>query len=395
MAIFNSLKGFKSANGDTSTLEEPKETVEKANAGEEQETEVENTEQSEAQSEEVKSEESTNNESNDEEQRLQSEKADGEESQKQESNVQEEVSLDEEKVLSYLRDKGLEVSSLDDIKKTEKEEIPAELKSYLEYKKDTNGRSYDEYLELQRDWKESNEDEAIKRYLKEKNPFFTEEDINDELSEFKVDEDIDEDSDIKKKNRNKKKLFNEAVTYLESQKEKYKAPKEGSSQEQVEIPEEYKSAKEKLSEINRLQQEQQETFTKRQSKFLNETKSVFNEDFKGFEFDINGEKKVFKSDEASNLINTQSDVNNFIKKFVGEDGAIKDTRGYHRALNAAMNADKFAKHFYELGASEAIKNETKDSKNINFSGYKSSGEKSSGKKRFIDANETNRNKKRF
>jgi len=239
----------------------------------------------------------------------------------------------------------------------------------LEYKKETN-RSYKDFLELQKDWSKESEDVALERYLKEKNPYFTDEDVKDELADFGIDEDIDTEAEIRKKKRNKRKLLSEAVSYLEGQKEKYKSPLEGSSSAEVQIPDDYKEAKTKLSEMQKLQEQQSEVLKQRQQNFLENTKSVFNQDFKGFEFEVAGQKKVFKSDESNALLDMQSDINKFISKFTGDNGELKDVKGYHKALNAAMNADKLAKHFYELGKSEAIAEETRESKNINFSGHK-------------------------
>lgn len=312
----------------------------------------------------------TNNKDEKEEELQQAEGQEQNEEQKQ--DVQEEVSLKDDDVLKFLKEKGIEAESLEDLSKPKQEkEIPQELQSYLDYKKETN-RSYQDFLELQKDWSKESEEATLKRYIKDKNPFFSDEDIKDELNEFKVDEDIDDDSEVRKKNRKKKKLLSEAVSYLESQKEKYKAPVEGSSTSEVQIPEEYKEAKTKLSEVQRLQEEQQNVIKQRHENFLKETQSVFSQDFEGFEFELGGQKKVFKSGDSQSLAKMQSDVNNFIGKFTDENGAIKDVKGYHKALNAAMNADAMAKHFYELGKSEAIAEETKESKNINFSGHKSS-----------------------
>ena len=60
----------------------------------------------------------------------------------------------------------------------------------------------------------------------------------------------------------------------------------------------------------------------------------------------------------------QSDVYNFIGKFIGDDGLIKDASGYHKALSVAMNPEKFAKFFYEQGRAEAIEGDAKRAKNI-------------------------------
>ena len=298
----------------------------------------------------------------------------------QSQEVVQEVDIDDDKVLSYLKEKGIEVSDFEELKKPKQEtEIPSELKSYLDYKKETN-RSYQDFLELQKDWKNESEDVVLKKYLKEKNPYFTDQDINDELSEYKINEDLDEDNEIRKKERNKKKLLNEAVSFLESQKEQYKTPLEGSSDKEQIVPDEYKEAKTKLSEINRLQQEQQDLAKQRQQAFLNESKNkVFNEEFKGFEFEVEGQKKLFKAGEANELFEKQSDIMNVLKPFFNEKGEVVDHKGYHKFINAGLNADKIAKHFYELGKSETVANVSKESKNINLSGHRvDSNEKPNG-----------------
>ncbi len=43
---------------------------------------------------------------------------------------------------------------------------------------------------------------------------------------------------------------------------------------------------------------------------------------------------------------------------------IKDARGYHKALYAARNVDTLARHFYEQGQADAVKDVVKKSKNI-------------------------------
>ncbi len=71
----------------------------------------------------------------------------------------------------------------------------------------------------------------------------------------------------------------------------------------------------------------------------------------------------------------QSDINNFIGKFLDKDGNINDTGGYHKALYTAMNSDKIAQHFYEQGKADAIKEVMNNSKNPSMSQpRKTSGE---------------------
>ena len=76
---------------------------------------------------------------------------------------------------------------------------------------------------------------------------------------------------------------------------------------------------------------------------------------------------------------TQSDINNFVNKFVGEDkSTIEDAKGYHKSLFTAMNADAIANHFYEQGKADAIKNQRAKDKNINMDPRQTHGEMNVG-----------------
>ena len=44
---------------------------------------------------------------------------------------------------------------------------------------------------------------------------------------------------------------------------------------------------------------------------------------------------------------------------------MNDAAGYHKGLYTAMNADAVAKHFYEQGKADAIKETMANAKNIN------------------------------
>ena len=48
--------------------------------------------------------------------------------------------------------------------------------------------------------------------------------------------------------------------------------------------------------------------------------------------------------------------------------------GYHKALFTAMNPDAIAKHFYEQGKADAMKNSVAKSKNISMDPRQSHGE---------------------
>ena len=52
---------------------------------------------------------------------------------------------------------------------------------------------------------------------------------------------------------------------------------------------------------------------------------------------------------------------------MNKNNEVEDAKGYHRSLFTAMNPDAIAKHFYEQGKADAIKDSVAKSKNINMS----------------------------
>ena len=53
---------------------------------------------------------------------------------------------------------------------------------------------------------------------------------------------------------------------------------------------------------------------------------------------------------------------------------LKDAKGYHKSLFTAMNPDAIAKHFYEQGKADAMKESVAKSKNINMKPRQAHGE---------------------
>ena len=130
---------------------------------------------------------------------------------------------------------------------------------------------------------------------------------------------------------------------------------------------------------NKDSEKQKKLSEKSKRTFLNKTNSFFGQDFKGFEYNVGDKKYRFNVKDADKVKTTQSDINNFVNKFVGEDkSTIEDAEGYHKSLYTAMNADKIAKHFYEQGKADAIKDRVARDKNINLEPRKTHGETNVG-----------------
>ena len=273
--------------------------------------------------------------------------------------------MSETDVLSYITNKyGEEVSSLDDfiVKRNASEELPEDVKSYFEYKKET-GRSISDFVKLQQDYDSMNPDSLIASYYSATEEGLDSEDIQYLMDDkFGFDEDLDDDKEKKKKQLAKKRELSKAKKYFKEQKEKYKLPLE--SREVV------SESNKKEVEAYRKYIEENAVYEKEAAKklqwFKEETNKVFNKDFKGFEFVINDKKISYLPGSVEDVKSSQSSIDNFIQRYVDNRGLVKDTAQYHRALSMAMNPDKYAKFFYEQGKADAVDNISKKTKNINM-----------------------------
>ena len=306
----------------------------------------------------------------------QAEKVDLSENQ---NSTTEEISVDETKneeaslpefsdddVLSYIKKRyNKDINSIDDLfeEKSSNEELPEDVSAYLKYKQET-GRGINDFYKLQKDIDAMDDNAVLANYYESTEEGLDSDDIQDIINDkFSYDEDLDDEKDIRKIKLAKKRELSKAKKFLNEQKDKYKIPLESSgdglSNDQEEKINAYKKYMEESKSIEDLNK-------KRYSYFLDKTESVFNNEFKGFEFSV-GEKNIsFKPGDAQELKNVQSDVNNFINKFMDKDGLIADPVGYHKAISVAMNPDKFAKHFYEQGVAATVDNVSRKSKNINM-----------------------------
>jgi hypothetical protein len=274
--------------------------------------------------------------------------------------------LSDEDVLSYIKNRyNKDISSVDDLftQKKDNDELPEEVSAYLKYKKET-GRGIEDFYKLQKDFDVMEDDQLLATYYEDIEDGLDALDIQDLIEEkFSFDEELDEVRDIKKRKLAKKRELAKAKNYFNDQKDKYKVPLEsrgnGLSDKDKETITAYKSY---IDESNTVQEVQK----KKYDWFLKKTDEVFNNEFKGFEFNVGDKNFTYKPGDASELKNVQKDVNNFVNKYMDNEGLINDAKGYHKALSIAMNPEKYAKFFYEQGMTDAVDNVSKKSKNIDM-----------------------------
>ena len=237
--------------------------------------------------------------------------------------------------------------------------LPENVNKLVKFMEETGG-SVEDFVLLNRDLSKYNDGDLLREYYNQSKPWDTQEVSEYMEDNFSYDEEQDDPRDIRSKKRAfKEELFN-AKRFLEGNKEKYYAKLK--LNKQTDIPQEYQEA---LKYYNTYQ-ESTESSKQLTESFLQKTDSVFNQDFKGFDFQVGDNKYRYKVNNVTDTKTQQSDINNFVKPFLGDDGAINDAAGYHKALFTARNADKLAEHFYEQGRADALRKSAKDAKNINM-----------------------------
>ena len=235
-------------------------------------------------------------------------------------------------------------------------ELPENVEKLIEFMKETGGDMRD-YIRLNADYSTVDNDILLKEYYTQTKPHLDDEEIQFIMDEkFAWDEEYDEERDIRKKKLALKEEVAEAKGYLEGLKSKY--------YEELKLRPSLTKDQQKATDFFNRYNEEQEVVKQRHEQFKNSTKDYFTKDFKGFDFDLGEKKFRYGVNNPSDVATNQSDLNDFVKKFLNEKGDISDYKGYHKAIYAARNADTIAKHFYDQGKADAVKDITAKSKNI-------------------------------
>ena len=240
--------------------------------------------------------------------------------------------------------------------------LPENIQKLVDFMEETGG-GLEDYVKLNQDYSEMDNHTLLKEYYTQTKPHLDSDEIDFMMEDyFAYDEDVDEERDIKRKKLALKEQVAQAKQHLDSAKSKYYEDiKYGSK-----LTSEQQKAVDFFNRYNKESKEQQETAEKQHRTFLNKTNQVFNKNFKGFEYNIGDKKFRFNVKDSDTVKGNQSDINNFVKKFLNKNNEMEDAKGYHKSMFTAMNADKIASHFYEQGKADALKNSVAKSKNINM-----------------------------
>tara|TARA_R100001463_G_scaffold29740_1_gene67729 strand:- start:106 stop:1317 length:1212 start_codon:yes stop_codon:yes gene_type:complete len=236
--------------------------------------------------------------------------------------------------------------------------LPEGIQKVVDFMQETGG-DLNDYVKLNQDYSEMDSQTVLQEYYKQTKPHLTVEERNFLMDdEFSYDEDEHSETEIKRKKLALKEQVANARAHLDGQKSKYyEEIKSGSklTNEQQEAINFYNEAQQKAKF--------EEDIT---DKFLNKTNKFFGDEFKGFEYSVGEKKFRLNVSDTDKVKKSQSDINNFITKFVDENYNMTDPSGYHKGLYTAMNPDIIANHFYEQGKADALKESVEKAKNVDM-----------------------------
>ena len=296
------------------------------------------------------------------------------------SNVaveQPENSSDSEKVVEEVRSPEEETPIIQEITeeevKAEVKETTQELKQAVQETKETGkplpenieklvafmeetGGNIEDYVRLNADYSNIDNNTLLREYYKQSKPYLDQSEVNLLIEDnFKYDEEIDDERDIRRKKLAFKEEVAKARNFLEQTKSKY--------YDEIKLRPGVTQEQQKAMDFFNRYNEEQSMRTKQHEAFKDQTKKMFNNEFKGFDFNLGEKRFRYGIQNPSQVAETQSDINNVVGKFLDNNGNVTDPAGYHKAMYAAMNADKLANHFYEQGRADATKEIVSSSKN--------------------------------
>ena len=253
-------------------------------------------------------------------------------------------------------------------------ELPENIQKLVDFMEETAG-DINDYVRLNQDYSQFDDMALLREYYKQTKKHLTDDEISFMMEdEFSYDEETDEEREVKKKKIALKEQVASAKAYLDGQKSKYYEEIKAGSR----LTSEQQKAVNFFNRYNKESEENQKVVEQQTKTFKLKSDNLFNKNFKGFNYSVGDKSYRFNVKNTNEVKETQSDINNFVKKFLNKNNEMEDAAGYHKSLFTAMNADAIAKHFYEQGKADALKNSIAKSKNVDMNPRQAFGEVNTG-----------------
>jgi hypothetical protein len=249
------------------------------------------------------------------------------------------------------------------------ETLPEGVQNLVSFIQETGG-TVEDYVALNRDYSKVDNQTLLNEYYKATKPHLDGEERSFLMNEtFGYDEEIDDEKEIRRKKIAMKEQIAQARAYLDGQKSKYYEEIKA----RTNLTEDQRNAVDFYDQYQKESEANQRRLEEKSKLFQNRTMKFFGDKFEGFEYEVGDQKLRYNVNNVDQVRETQSDLNNFVGKFLDENGNLSDADGYHKSLYTAMNADAIAKHFYEQGKADAIKTTVAESKNVDMKPRQSMG----------------------
>jgi len=286
-----------------------------------------------------------------------------EEKEVEETPVLEEIKDEEEQQVQEKTEELIEeVKGAVEEQKEKGVELPENIQKVVDFMNDTGG-SLEEYVRLNQDYTSLDDTQLLREFYRSTKPHLSSDEIDFLMEDsFSYEEDIDDEKDIKRKKLALKEQVASAKSHLDGLKSKYYEEIKAGSK----LTSEQQKAVDFFNRYNKESDEKSKIAEKQKLTFNKKTNEVFSNEFKGFEYKVGDKRYRFNVKEANKVKETQSDINNFVRKFLNENNEMVDAKGYHKSLFTAMNSDAIANHFYEQGKADAIKESVARAKNIDM-----------------------------
>ena len=233
--------------------------------------------------------------------------------------------------------------------------LPENIEKLVSFMEETGG-NIEDYVRLNADYSNVDNNTLLREYYKQTKPHLNIEEVNFLMEDsFSFDEELDEERDIRKKKLAMKEEVAKAKNFLESSKSKY--------YDEIKLRPGVTQEQQKAMEFFDRYTKEQETATQNHNDFKQQTSELFKSDFKGFDFKVGEKKFRYGVQNPEKLADKQSNITNLVGKFFDNEGKVKDSKGYHKAIYAAENVDTIANHFYEQGKADAVREVVDGSKN--------------------------------
>jgi len=233
--------------------------------------------------------------------------------------------------------------------------LPENIEKLVSFMEDTGG-TIEDYVRLNADYSNVDNDTLLREYYKQTKPHLNSDEVNFLMEDsFSFDEELEEEREIRKKKLAMKEEIAKAKNFLESSKSKY--------YDEIKLRPGVTQEQKKAMEFFDRYTKEQETATQNHNDFKQQTNDLFKSDFKGFDFKVGEKKFRYGVQNPEKLADKQSNITNLVGKFFDNEGKVKDSKGYHKAIYAAENVDTIANHFYEQGKADAIREVVDGSKN--------------------------------